>query len=208
MKQPAPAAADGSAAVTLSDIRANLIRQEDTIIFNILERAQFAQNKPVYQPGAVPVPGACLSTVYMGVMKDIFLLAKCDAARIEMQTCKVTLQRPAPIFRGSYLVACLFPPLQRFRTAVAPCPCWSTCCVRRSRCMGGSGATPAQTSTHSTRQVRPIMFNRYLYCCAVSVVGCRAVQVSMRSAAAGDVLSECCRFVSNSLPNRCRRMRS
>ena len=30
--------------------------QEDTIIFSVLERAQFARNAPVYQPDAVPVP--------------------------------------------------------------------------------------------------------------------------------------------------------
>lgn len=58
LSQAAPSASDKSAAVTLSDIRNNLIRQEDTIIFNIIERAQFARNLPVYQPAGVPVPGA------------------------------------------------------------------------------------------------------------------------------------------------------
>jgi chorismate mutase len=29
---------------------------EDTIIFGLIERAQYARNDPVYQPGAVPVP--------------------------------------------------------------------------------------------------------------------------------------------------------
>ena len=30
--------------------------QEDTIIFSVLERAQFARNEPVYRPDAIPVP--------------------------------------------------------------------------------------------------------------------------------------------------------
>jgi hypothetical protein len=37
-------------------VRSSLIRQEDTIIFNLIERAQFARNDAVYAPGAVPVP--------------------------------------------------------------------------------------------------------------------------------------------------------
>ena len=37
-------------------MRSALIRQEDTIIFNLIERAQFARNDAVYEPGAVPVP--------------------------------------------------------------------------------------------------------------------------------------------------------
>lgn len=37
-------------------MRSSLIRQEDTIIFNLIERAQFARNDAVYRPGAVPVP--------------------------------------------------------------------------------------------------------------------------------------------------------
>ena len=41
----------------LADIRAELIRQEDSIIFTLRERAQFARNAPVYEPGALAVPG-------------------------------------------------------------------------------------------------------------------------------------------------------
>jgi chorismate mutase len=37
-------------------VRSSLIRQEDTIIFNLIERAQFARNDAVYKAGAVPVP--------------------------------------------------------------------------------------------------------------------------------------------------------
>lgn len=52
---------DHSAALSLDNIRQSLIRQEDTIIFALIERAQFAANSPVYQSGAMPVPGAASS---------------------------------------------------------------------------------------------------------------------------------------------------
>lgn len=48
---------DYSAALSLDNIRQSLIRQEDTIIFSLIERAQFATNEPVYQSGAIAVPG-------------------------------------------------------------------------------------------------------------------------------------------------------
>lgn len=41
-------------AVLVSKLHARV--QEDTIIFSVLERAQFGRNAPVYQPDAVPVP--------------------------------------------------------------------------------------------------------------------------------------------------------
>ncbi|WIA41210.1 hypothetical protein OEZ86_004825 [Tetradesmus obliquus] len=53
---PTPGARDMSASLTLPNIRSSLIRQEDSIIFTLIERAQFAQNPLVYQPGGVEVP--------------------------------------------------------------------------------------------------------------------------------------------------------
>ena len=38
--------------LSLDSIRASLIRQEETIIFALIERAQYRQNKAVYEPGA------------------------------------------------------------------------------------------------------------------------------------------------------------
>lgn len=49
--------ADLSSALSLANIRETLIRLEDTIIFSLIERAQFARNDAVYQPDAIPVPG-------------------------------------------------------------------------------------------------------------------------------------------------------
>ena len=47
---------DLSSALALDNIRQTLIRQEDTIIFLLIERAQFARNAAVYEADAVPVP--------------------------------------------------------------------------------------------------------------------------------------------------------
>lgn len=46
-----------SNSLTLDNIRSSLIRQEDSIIFNFLERAQFALNPVVYTAGGIQVPG-------------------------------------------------------------------------------------------------------------------------------------------------------
>ena len=44
------------ATVSLGSIRDALIRQEDTIIFSLIERSQFRRNAEIYSPGAVSVP--------------------------------------------------------------------------------------------------------------------------------------------------------
>ncbi|KAF8062653.1 CM1 [Scenedesmus sp. PABB004] len=49
-------ARDMSASLSLANIRSSLIRQEDSIIFTLIERAQFARNAAVYEPGGVQVP--------------------------------------------------------------------------------------------------------------------------------------------------------
>lgn len=52
----ASSSADLSSVLALDNIRQTLIRQEDTIIFLLIERAQFARNAAVYEAEAVPVP--------------------------------------------------------------------------------------------------------------------------------------------------------
>lgn len=47
---------DLSDTLSLSNIRKSLILMEDTIIFGLIERAQFARNAAVYEAGAIPVP--------------------------------------------------------------------------------------------------------------------------------------------------------
>lgn len=46
--------ASASELLSLEHIRATLQRLEDTIVFQLIERAQFAANAPMYQPGAFP----------------------------------------------------------------------------------------------------------------------------------------------------------
>lgn len=48
---------DESQNLTLDKIRDNLIRQEDTIIFSLIERAQFRLNPATYDSRSNPVPG-------------------------------------------------------------------------------------------------------------------------------------------------------
>ena len=47
---------DLSDRLTLDNIRTALIRQEDTIIFSLIERSQFRRNDEIYQAGSVSVP--------------------------------------------------------------------------------------------------------------------------------------------------------
>ncbi|KAK8028573.1 Chorismate mutase [Apiospora marii] len=44
-----------SKALDLSEIRFQLIRLEDTIIFHLIERVQFPLNSTIYKPGAIPI---------------------------------------------------------------------------------------------------------------------------------------------------------
>ncbi|GLJ47173.1 hypothetical protein SUGI_0995880 [Cryptomeria japonica] len=48
---------DLSQNLTLDAIRSSLIRQEDSIIFNLLERAQYCFNAPAYDVNAFSMPG-------------------------------------------------------------------------------------------------------------------------------------------------------
>ena len=61
---------DESGALSLANVRASLIRQEDTIIFSLIERAQFARNGNVYErgllPGLPPIPRSAAENVGEG----------------------------------------------------------------------------------------------------------------------------------------------
>lgn len=48
---------DGSENLTLDHIRHSLIRQEDSIIFSLLERAQYCYNEDTYDPNAFSMDG-------------------------------------------------------------------------------------------------------------------------------------------------------
>ncbi|KAJ7644166.1 chorismate mutase [Roridomyces roridus] len=57
-------------ALSLERIRGVLVRLEDTIIFSLIERAQFAQNPRIYQRGAFP---ELTATGFQGSWLDWFL---------------------------------------------------------------------------------------------------------------------------------------
>nr|POE72351.1 chorismate mutase [Quercus suber] len=46
---------DASTALDLNHIRGQLIRLEDTVLFHIIERAQFPFNQTIYRPGAISI---------------------------------------------------------------------------------------------------------------------------------------------------------
>ncbi|KAI9670461.1 MAG: chorismate mutase aro7 [Trizodia sp. TS-e1964] len=52
---------DASKALDLSNIRFQLIRLEDTIIFHLIERVQFPLNQTIYVPGGLKIPSSNLS---------------------------------------------------------------------------------------------------------------------------------------------------
>lgn len=52
---------DPQKALSLAHIRYQLIRLEDTVIFHMIERAQFPLNSTIYTPGAIPLPDSNLS---------------------------------------------------------------------------------------------------------------------------------------------------
>ncbi|KAK3051922.1 chorismate mutase aro7 [Extremus antarcticus] len=48
-------------ALSLPHIRYQLIRLEDTVLYHLIERAQFPLNSPIYTPGALQIPNSTLS---------------------------------------------------------------------------------------------------------------------------------------------------
>ena len=52
---------DSTKALSLPHIRYQLIRLEDSVIYYIIERAQFPLNSTIYKPGAIPIKDSDLS---------------------------------------------------------------------------------------------------------------------------------------------------
>ena len=50
-----------SELLSLAHIRTQLIRLEDSVLYYLIERAQFPLNATIYRPGAIPIPGSSLS---------------------------------------------------------------------------------------------------------------------------------------------------
>ncbi|KAK8645248.1 hypothetical protein V6N13_119091 [Hibiscus sabdariffa] len=62
--------------LTLESVRDSLIRQEDTIVFSLIERARFPANAPAYDPSYFSDPGACGSLVEFVVKQTEAIQAK------------------------------------------------------------------------------------------------------------------------------------
>ncbi|XP_017983877.1 PREDICTED: chorismate mutase 2 isoform X3 [Theobroma cacao] len=73
----AKAESNVSDGLTLELIRESLIRQEDTIVFSLIERARFPLNSPTYDKSyASSVPGSCGSLVEFIVKETEAIQAK------------------------------------------------------------------------------------------------------------------------------------
>nr|POE51458.1 chorismate mutase 3, chloroplastic [Quercus suber] len=64
--------------VTLESVRQSLIRQEDTIIFSLIERARFPTNSPTYNESYVSTPTFSGTLVHFVVKEAEALQAKAD----------------------------------------------------------------------------------------------------------------------------------
>lgn len=62
--------------ITLDSVRDALIRQEDTIIFSLIERAKFPLNSPAYNQSSLSIPGFSGSLVQFLVKETENLQAK------------------------------------------------------------------------------------------------------------------------------------
>ena len=67
--------------VTLESLRQSLIRQEDTIIFGLIERARFPSNSPTYNESYVSTPTFSGSLVHSVVKETEALQAKVCAIK-------------------------------------------------------------------------------------------------------------------------------
>ncbi|KAH1067269.1 hypothetical protein J1N35_032256 [Gossypium stocksii] len=70
------AESDVSDGLTLESVRDSLIRQEDSIVFSLIERARFPLNAPTYDPSYFSMPGSYGSLVELVVKQTEAVQAK------------------------------------------------------------------------------------------------------------------------------------
>nr|KJB55092.1 hypothetical protein B456_009G062700 [Gossypium raimondii] len=70
------AESDVSDRLTLESVRDSLIRQEDSIVFSLIERAKFPLNAPTYDPSYFSMPGSYGSLVELVVKQTEAVQAK------------------------------------------------------------------------------------------------------------------------------------
>src|SRR5690606_1981489 len=81
----------------LDSLRGNLIRQEETIIFALIERAQFKVNPAIYTPGATELPGdagGCFADYLLHETERVHALVRRYTSPDEHPFCQ---NLPAPI---------------------------------------------------------------------------------------------------------------
>lgn len=83
----AEAAQQEPSAVSLDFVRTQLIRQEDSIIFSLIERAQFLRNDNVYTPGGVPVPAYTPDGRCFTFLEYLLMDTEAVHGRIRRYTC-------------------------------------------------------------------------------------------------------------------------
>ncbi|GAB2299030.1 Chorismate mutase 1-like protein [Dionaea muscipula] len=93
---------DESHSLTLEGIRHSLVRQEDTIIFSLLERSQYCYNPDTYDPHAFPLDGVNVSLVE-------FMLKETE--KLHAQVGRYKSPDEHPFFPGD-LPDMMLPPLQ------------------------------------------------------------------------------------------------
>lgn len=73
-------------ALSLEFVRTQLIRQEDSIIFSLIERAQFCRNENVYIPGGVPVPAYMPNGKWLTFLEYLLMDTEAVHGRIRRYT--------------------------------------------------------------------------------------------------------------------------
>ncbi|KAK9837504.1 hypothetical protein WJX81_007337 [Elliptochloris bilobata] len=106
---------DRSNMLSLDNIRQSLIRQEDSIIFSLIERSQFAHNMPVYEADNVLVPGYAESGRRYSLLE--YLLQETEQLHGKIR--RYTSPDEHPFFPGA-LPPLVLPPLT-YSEVLAPC---------------------------------------------------------------------------------------
>lgn len=98
----------------LDHLRDSLIRQEDTIVFALVERSQFSVNPCIYQPGIFDFPIDEVEHASLSFL-DYFLL---ETEKVHSKIRRYTSPDEHPFFPSSMLPAPILPPVSYPQTIV------------------------------------------------------------------------------------------
>ena len=94
----AKAESNVSDGLTLELVRDSLIRQEDTIVFSLIERARFPLNSPTYDPSDASIPGSWGSLVEFIVKQTETIQATVNSFHLSIISIMFGLHFPFLIF--------------------------------------------------------------------------------------------------------------